>query len=270
MWEGMWEVVEDLDVRRKHKKIMEVIRKAAEEATPNTVVRKDGACYETREIRQARRDRNNLRRDLTRRRTEWRDKSREVSRLEKEAKSRTWRDTVDGSQGLDRMWRLVKNLNGERTSKSGKAMKYRGRTCTTHKAKANAFIQEYAEFSGRRSTKETRRENVEVIRDMREREVGESVIEGEFTMEEFEVARKRIKNGKAGGADGLTSDYIKRLPRSAKEELLTIYIDFTTRAGDRAGFLKSGGKQKLSPFQRKGKIRIRWGAIDQLPLVAGV
>ena len=94
--------------------------------------------------------------------------------------------------------------------------------CTTPKAKANAFLQEYAEVSGRRSDRKSRRPAVEVNLRLKAPGVPQE-IEEPFTAEELTAAINSIKVGKAAGPDELASDYIRKLPQSVRGELLKVY-----------------------------------------------
>ena len=78
---------------------------------------------------------------------------------------------------------------------------YKGRRCATAKSKANAFVQEYAEVSGRKSNKDTRREEVELARELKETEGPKQEVESDFTYQELIWARNKIKNRKAAGPD---------------------------------------------------------------------
>ena len=54
-------------------------------------------------------------------------------------------------------WAVVKSLNGSARAQDGKTLVYKGREYVSDKAKASAFIQEYATISGRKSNRSSRR-----------------------------------------------------------------------------------------------------------------
>ena len=60
------------------------------------------------------------------------------------------------------------------------------------------------------SNKETRKRNVDTVRKILSYE-GEEGLSEDFTPEELESAIKKMKTRKAGGSDGICSDYIKHL-----------------------------------------------------------
>ena len=89
------------------------------------------------------------------------------------------------------------------------------------KAKASAFIQEYITVSGRKID----RLSMRAVRELRSgvrRLLGShrQELEQAFTLEELAAALKTIKEGKAGGPDGVASDLLKHLPLNAQKELL--------------------------------------------------
>ena len=91
------------------------------------------------------------------------------------------------------------------------------------KAKASAFIQEYATVSGRKSDRSSRM----AVRELRSgvrRLLGSPCqkLEQTFTPEELAAALKTVKAGKAGGLDGVAPDILKHLPLNTQKELLFI------------------------------------------------
>ena len=141
------------------------------------------------------------------------------------AKRKTWRNdlqTIAETRNTKKIWDLVKRMEGKTQQVDSKALHSRGRLCTTPKAKANAFLQEYAEVSGRRSDRRSRRTAVEVNLRLKAPGISQE-IEEPFTAEELKAAINNIKIGKAAGPDELTSDYIRKLPQSAREDLLKVY-----------------------------------------------
>ena len=105
----------------------------------------------------------------------------------------------------------------------GKTLVYKGREYVSDKAKASAFIQEYATVSGRKSDRSSRR----AVRELRSgvrRLLGSprQELEQAFTPDELAAALKTDKTGKAGGPDGMAPDILKHLPLNTQIELLFI------------------------------------------------
>jgi hypothetical protein len=226
---GVGEAEEAENEKQILKQLIDILAKAAKASTPVKVIRANRVIWETAEIAAARRERNRLRRDMGRNRREWVEKSREVVQLTREAKRRVWREKLEDikeSKDTKRSWDLIGGLNGSKTgNKDSVAIVYRDRKCASNRAKANAFVQEYAETSSKRNigkcTKEARKVEVELTKELRVVTEGEE-LEADFTMGELTAALNKLKPRKAAGPDGLKSDYIKRMPNCAKEMLLEI------------------------------------------------
>ena len=91
------------------------------------------------------------------------------------------------------------------------------------KAKASAFIQEYATVSGRKSDRSSRRAVRELRSGVRRLLASpRQELEQTFTPEELTAALKTVKAGKAGGPDGVAPDLLKHLPLNTQRELLFI------------------------------------------------
>ena len=91
------------------------------------------------------------------------------------------------------------------------------------KAKASAFIQEYATISGRKSD----RSSMRAVRELRSgvrRLLGSprQQLEQSFTPDKLAAAMNTVKAGKAGGPDGVAPDLLKHLPLNTQKELLFI------------------------------------------------
>ena len=117
----------------------------------------------------------------------------------------------------------MKSLNGSAWAQDGKTLVYKGREYVSDKAKASAFIQEYATVSGQKSDRSRRRAVRELQSGVR-RLLGSPRLELEqaFTPEELAAALKTVKAGKAGGPDGVAPDLLKHLPLNTQKELLLI------------------------------------------------
>ena len=128
-------------------------------------------------------------------------------------------------------WAVVKSLNWSARAQDGKTQVYIGREYVSDKAKASAFIQEYATVSGRKSDRSSRR----AVRELRSgvrRLLGSprQELEGAFTYEELATAMKTVKAGEVGGPDGVAPDLLKHLPLNTQNELLFIRnASWTTR-----------------------------------------
>ena len=124
----------------------------------------------------------------------------------------------------------MKGLKGDSRNSNGKALVYKGRRCTTAKSKVNAFLQEYADGNGKKSNKDTRREEVELSRGLKETAVPRQEEECDFPYQELMWARNKIKNRKAAGPDEIISDLLREREREIIDTLVcreTSYIHIT-------------------------------------------
>ena len=120
-------------------------------------------------------------------------------------------------------WAVVKSMNGSARAQNVKNLVYKDREYVSDKAKASAFIQEYATVSGRKSDRSSRR----AVRELRSgihRLLGSSQqeLEQASTPEEMATALKTVKAEKACVSDGVAQDLLKHLPLSTQKELLFI------------------------------------------------
>ena len=156
----------------------------------------------------------------------WIAKTREVLEKTQEDKRNTWRahlEVVTRTKDVKKAWAVVKSLNGSARAQDGKTIVYKGREYVSDKAKASAFIQEFASVSGRKSDRSSRR----AVRELRSgvrRLLGSprQELEQAFTPEELAIALKTVKAGKAGGPYDVAPDLLKHLPLNTQKELLFI------------------------------------------------
>ena len=134
---------------------------------------------------------------MTRRREEWVAKNAEVKDLTREAETRVWREHLRGIEEKDVVgaWRAVKTLSGGERPNTGKAIVYRGRRCTTDRAKANAFNQEYTQVSSRKNNKETMKLAVQVAKRLRSYSM-EDPVEVDFMEAELDAPWERSSPGR--------------------------------------------------------------------------
>ena len=145
----------------------------------------------------------------------WVAKTAEMLEKAHEARRSTWRahlEEVTRSKDARNAWAVVKSLNGSARAQDGKTLVYKGREYVRDKAKASAFIKEYATVSGRKSDRSSRRA-VQELRSGVRILLGSprQELEQAFTPEELAAALHTVKAGKAGGPDGVAPDLLKHL-----------------------------------------------------------
>ena len=145
----------------------------------------------------------------------------------REAKRKVWREQLEKiaeEKNTNREWSVVRGLRGDVREERGKSMMYNGKWRITPAAKANAFIDQYARISGRKSNRRTRREVVTAAKHLR-RQGPRTREEVDFTEVEIRESIRRLKNGKAAGPDGIRPEFIKNLPDNAISTLCEIIND---------------------------------------------
>ena len=210
----------------KMKTFVDSVQKEAAIAVPQKVCRKKETPWMNAELKTLIQERNRLRRDIGANRDVWVAKTREVLEKTQEDKRNTWRahlEEVTRTKDAMKAWAVVKSLNGSARAQDWKTLVYKGREYVSDKAKASAFIQEYATVSGRKSDRSSRR----AVRELRSgvrRLLGSprQELEQAFTPEELAAALKTVKAGKTGGPDDVAPDLLKHLPLSTQKELLFI------------------------------------------------
>ena len=148
------------DPTTKLKTFVDCVQKAAAIAVPQKVCRKKETPWMNAELKTLIQERNRLRRDMGANRDAWVAMTREVLEKTQEAKRSTWRahlEEVTRTKDAKKAWAVVKSQCGSARAQDGKALVYKGREYVSDKAKASAFIQEYATVSGRKSDRWSRR-----------------------------------------------------------------------------------------------------------------
>ena len=185
------------DPATKLKTFVDCVQKAAAIAVPQNVCRKKETPWMNAELKTLVQERNRLRRDMRANRDTWVSKTRQVLEKTQEAKRSNWRahiEEVTRTKDAKKAWAVVKSLNGSAQAQDGKTLVYKGREYVSDKAKASAFIQEYATVSGRKRDRSSRR----AVRELRSgvrRLLGSprQELEQAFTPEELAAALKTVK-----------------------------------------------------------------------------
>lgn len=138
------------------------------------------------------------------------------------AKQASWREyasTLNVKTDDKRTWRVIKALDGRvGQPRPSAAISRNGQLATTPKAKANAFIKEYAFVKRLHHTKDDdRRFHNTVVDHLR----GECRCKHcrDFSRQEFEAALQELKLKKASGEDGISNDMLTNLPERGLEAL---------------------------------------------------
>ena len=148
------------DPATKLKTFVDCVQKSATIAVPKKFCRKKETPRMNAEPKTLIHERNRLRRDMGANRDAWVAKTREVLEKTQEANRNTWRahlEEVTHTKDAKKAWAVVKSLNGSMRVQDGKTLVCKGREYVSDKAKASAFIQEYATVIGRKNDRSSRR-----------------------------------------------------------------------------------------------------------------
>ena len=107
-------------------------------------------------------------------------------------------------------WVVVKSLSRPPSQESNKALKYNKREYALDKAKATAFVVEYARMSGCKTDKSIKKTIRRLRRDTRRLQGSpRQLLECPFTLDELRRALHQLKPGKAASPDGIALEVLK-------------------------------------------------------------
>ena len=230
--ESVGEFTDEPILTRRINRFATALKKAAEQHVGKTKPGKKTKTWLTPTVRGKIRKRNRLRRTIARNRAEWLEACQEANEAVREAKAESWKDLLEGAGvggdgDSDKMWSIVKGLNGTPdTNSPNEAMKHNGKDITDPKKKANIFAGHYASVSKLSMTKQDRDFNRSFKRKIESPHVDtkdQSAACKQITMVELCSAIKRQKGKGACGADDIPPSFLKNLPDNALEELLAIF-----------------------------------------------
>ena len=171
----------------------------------------------SREIREALRTCNHLRRDIVVNRREWVSACRKVQLLIRTSKEDRWREFIssaDLSENPNTIWSTIKSLSGKCASSiRNETLVHEGKSYSTSKAKADAFMRRYAAVSRLNIPKPERRKNT-VPRLLNAPSVAEESCK-KFTLAELKSAIGSMKSKGAPGRDRIAPRFIRALGTEA-------------------------------------------------------
>ena len=183
-----------------------------------------------------------------------------------EAKTNSWRAFVEGIDSKtdpSKVWNVIGGLDGRKT-KSWPGVELRVeegdvKVARTNKEKARLFIQTYINASTHNDPLNGREKKISekpVTHKMRDATKTCKECNGSktgacspLTMDELELALRKIKTGKAAGIDRVSNEMLRQLPPLAKEKLLVLF-NKSWKEGECAGSWRQG---EIIPFPKPGK-----------------
>ena len=243
--------------KMKINKLERKLRKAMLEAAKNHVGKKkvtqNSKPWMTDEIKEAIRERNQLRKTVGQNREEWIEACRNTASMIANRKKELWTEYVDlitETTDSTQVWKTIRSIDGRRPpSKDNEVLQVGEKTYVTDKDKAEQFAKTYKGFSKlpvKREDRILRRKN---RTRMKRRPTAEEESEQVFTMEEMERVIKEAKNNKAAGEDDIPYEMIKNLGPKARELLLHLY----NRCWDGEGIPHKWRTAIIKPLLKEGK-----------------
>ena len=215
-------------INERVKRLNDILIEAGKEFIGTSVPR-TSSSWMNPGVRAKVRKRNQLRRDIANKRSEWLEACKEANIAVQNAKQEAWvqyLEEIEFGASPDELWRIIKSLDGSPDSLApNEALIVKGKVITTNPKKADAFAKHYASVSKLSFSKEERAINLQLKKRIREEKTKtkEEVSCREFDMCEMDAAIKSMKKNGAPGKDNIPPSFLKNLGTLAKQELLDLF-----------------------------------------------
>ena len=174
-----------------------------------------------------------------------------ITALVKEEKRCQWRQHVQNNASGSKMWKVMRQLRGKKSpDKSGEVLIHRGRGIAGGRAKANAFMEEYARVSrvrvpkGLQVARSTKKEVAKTLRNYEPREE-----DTELTLEEVQTALQRLDDRKASGPDDIHPRLLRMLPPEGVKLVWRLF----NRSWMETAVPQNWRQGKIVPLLKEGK-----------------
>ena len=152
----------------------------------------------------------------------------EAQRIIKDAGKQHWRDIcsdITSSTKLSSVWKMVKKMQGVRSSHSIPTIKHEDKVLITNKEKAEAFAVNFARNSSDLNFEHEflERRKGKVLDKIPKPEVETSPMNDPFALHELQTAIAQCKKNSSPGEDGIEYEVIRRLPVSCQKTILHLY-----------------------------------------------
>jgi ribonuclease HI len=216
---------ESAGIKECNAQFCRILLEAAEQCVTRVSVAAERRPWMSREVREAMKRRNRLRRTVRENREEWLDACRDVRELVEAARKRKWTEFVeslDSSTDVSKVWGVVRSLSGS-SARCGRneILKHNGRSILSDTGKASAFMSEYARVSNFRIPKEGRCVASDVAT-RRQIQTPATDEESLFSEVELSDALQSMKGKGAPGGDGICPRFLKNLGGTGRELLLEL------------------------------------------------
>ena len=201
-------------INERVKKLNDILIEAGKEFIGTSVPR-TSSSWMNPGVRAKVKKRNQLRRDIANKRSEWLEACKEANIAVQNAKQEAWvqyLEEIEFGASPDELWRIIKSLDGSPDSLApNEALIVKGKVITTNPKKADAFARHYASVSKLSFSKEERTINLQLKKRIREEKTKtkEDVSCREFDMCEMDAAIKSMKKNGAPGKDNIPPSFLK-------------------------------------------------------------
>ena len=183
--------------------------------------------YMTPTLRESIRKRNRLLGDFKNRREEWVKACTEVIEAIREAKQESWKEVLEEAlcaEDESKLWSVAKQLNGTPDINSpNEVLVHQGRRITSHRKKADCFVNHYASVSSLKFTEADKITNRKAKSLLKHPAVGEKKACQDFSMKDLQAAIRKMRRKGAPGPDDIPPAFLKELGPEALKVLLGIY-----------------------------------------------
>jgi ribonuclease HI len=184
-------------------------------------------AYMSPTLRAKIRKRNRLLGDFRNRKEEWIEACTEVSEAIREAKEESWKEVLEEAlceEDDRKLWMIAKQLNGTPdTNSPNEVLVHEGRRITSHRKKADCFVNYYASVSTLKFSESDKRTNRRAKTLLQHPTVGEKNGCQNFSMKELQAALRKMRRKGAPGPDDIPPAFLKELGPKALEVLLGIF-----------------------------------------------
>ena len=213
--------------QKLEKTLRKIIIAAANKHIGKKKVNNKSRAWMTKDIKEARSQRNKLRETFTRNREECIEASRKVAAMIKEEKARQWKayvEKIDETTSDTQMWKTIRSLDGRYApAKKNETLTVNGVSYVSDHDKANQFAKTYKAFSILPTRKEDRAIRRQVRQGQKRKPPEREESEQAIRVEEIKRTLNEMGTEKAAGDDDITYEMLKNLGPKALEMLMHLY-----------------------------------------------
>jgi hypothetical protein len=236
-------------VSEMEREMRECILKWAKKHIGKKVVRTRNEEVLNEEIREEIRRRDELGEGTPEESEEKREANKKVLEMIREEKRKRWREVLERGADVTKMWEVIRGVGKSREGekKEGEVLVHKGKGMVTPRAKAEAFVKEYAGVSRFEIPRSHRGMKMRVCD--RKRSGVEDEQSGELSLGEVVEGLRAMDERKAAGPDDIHPRLLKRLPEVAIKRYWKIF----NKSLEKAEVPQSWRRARIIPLLKAGK-----------------